>query len=101
MMEKETNVINLQFVYKLEIPRHVHLCETEADTCLDHYETTERIQHAVNLETNLTQPCNEEVEQICSLAIPDRSQQTGDRKALLREFSDVFAMNDNEHKKLN
>ena len=36
------------------------------------------------------------MEQICSLAIPDRNQQTDDRRTLLREFRDVLAMNDNE-----
>ena len=28
MMEKESNVVNLQFAYKTEVPRHVHLFET-------------------------------------------------------------------------
>ena len=35
MMEKESNVVNLQFAYKLEVPRHVHLCETKAESGLD------------------------------------------------------------------
>ena len=39
---------------------------------------------------------DEELEQICSLAIPDRNQQTDDRRTLLREFRDVLAMPDNE-----
>ena len=30
MMEKESNI-----VYEPEVPRHVHLCETEAETGLD------------------------------------------------------------------
>ena len=96
MMEKENNVVNLQFGYKLEVPRHVHLCETEAESGPDQIETTEETQHRVIAETNLTLSCDEELEQICSLAIPDINQQTDDRKTLLREFRDVFAMNDNE-----
>ena len=96
MMEKESNVVNLQFAYKPEVPRHVHLCETEAESGPDQIETTEETQHGVTAETNLTLSCNEELEQICSLAIPDINQQTDDRRTLLREFRDVFAMNDNE-----
>ena len=41
MMEKETNVVNLQFAYKPEVPRHVHLCETAAESGLDQIEKTE------------------------------------------------------------
>ena len=52
MIEKVSFNKNLQFVYKPEIPRRVHLCETEADTCLDHCETTERTQNTVNPKTN-------------------------------------------------
>ena len=96
MMEKESNVVNLQFAYKSEVPRHVHLCETGAESGLDQIETTEETQHGVTAETNPTLLCYEELEQICSLAIPDRNQQTDDRTKLLREFRDVFAMNDNE-----
>ena len=96
MMEKESNVVNLQFAYKPEVPRHVHLCETEAESCLDQIETMEETQHGVTAETNPTLSCDEELEQICSLAIPDRNQQTDDRRTLLRVFRDVFAMNDNE-----
>ena len=96
MMEKESNVVNLQFAYKPEVPRHVHLCETEAESGLDQIETTEGTQHVVTAETNLTRSCDEELEQICSLAIPDRNQQTDDRRTLLREFRDVSAMNDIE-----
>ena len=96
MMEKESNVVNLQFAYKSEVPRHVHLCETEAESGPDQIETTEKIKHGVTAETNLTLSCDEELEQICSLAIPDINQQTDDRKTLLREFRDVFAMNENE-----
>ena len=96
MMEKESNVVNLQFAYKPEVPRHVHLCEKEAESLLDQIETTEETQHRATAETNLTLSCDEELEQICSLAIPDRNQQTDDRRTLLREFRDVFAMNDNE-----
>ena len=93
MMEKESKVVNLQFAYKAEVSRHVHLCETEAESSPDQIETTEETQHGV---TNLTLSCNEELEHICSLAIPDINQQTDDRRTLLREFRDVFAMNDNE-----
>ena len=96
MMEKESNVVNLQFAYKTEVPRHVHLCETEAESGPDQIETTEETQHGVTAETNLTLSCNEELEHICSLAIPDINQQTDDRRTLLREFRDVFAMNNNE-----
>ena len=96
MMEKESNVVNLQFAYKPEVPRHVHLCETEAESGPDQIETTQETQHGLTAETNLTLSCNEELEQICSLAIPDINQQTDDRRTLLREFRDVFAMNDNE-----
>ena len=95
-MEKESNVVNLQFAYKPEVPRHVHLCETEAESGPDHIKTTEETQHGVSAETNLILSCDEELEQICSLAIPDIIQQTDDRRTLLREFTDVFAMNDNE-----
>ena len=83
MMEKASNVVNLEFVYKLEIYRLVYLCNREVDTCLDHCETTERTHHIANSETTLTQPCDEEVEHIRSLAIPDRSQQTDVRITLL------------------
>ena len=96
MMEKESNIVNLQFAYKLEIPRHVHLCELEAESGPDQIETTEKTQHGVTAETNQTLSCDEELEQICSLAIPDINQQTDERKTPLREFRDVFAMNDNE-----
>ena len=96
MMEKESTVVNLQFAYKPEVRRHVHLCETEAESGLDQIETTEETQHGVTVETNLTLSCDEELEQICSTAIPDKNQQTDDRRTLLREFRDVFAMNDNE-----
>ena len=61
MMEKEINVVNLQFAYKLEVPRHVHLCETEAESSPDQIETTEEIQHGVTAETNLTLSCDEEL----------------------------------------
>ena len=86
-MEKESNV---------EVPRHVHLYETEAESGPDQIETTEETQHGVTAETNLTLSCNEELEHICSLAIPDINQLTDDRRTLLREFRDVFAMNDSE-----
>ena len=86
----------MHFAYKAEVPRHVHLCETEAESGPDQIETTEETQHGVTAETNLTLSCNEELEHICSLAIPDINQQTDDRRTLLREFRDVFAMNDNE-----
>ena len=92
-MENESNVVNLQFAYKPEVPRHVPLCKTEAETGLDQIDTTEETQHGVTAETNLTLSCDEELEQICSLAIPDRNQQTDDRRLLLREFRDVFALN--------
>ena len=62
MMEKESNGINLQFAYKPEVPWHVHLCETEAETGLDEIETTEETQHGVTAETNLTLSCDEELE---------------------------------------
>ena len=70
MMEKESNVVNWQFAYKPE----VHLCEMEAESGPDQVETTEEIQHGVTAETNLTLSCDEELEQICSLAIPDINQ---------------------------
>ena len=95
-MEKESNIVNLQFAYKPEIPRHVHLCELEAESGPDQIETTEKTQHGVTAETNQTLSCDEELEQICSLAIPDINQQTDKRKTPVREFRDVFAMNDNE-----
>ena len=93
MMKKESNIVSLQFQYKPEDPRHVHHCETEAETGLDQIETTEKTQHGVTAETNLTLSCDEELEQICSLAIPDRNQQTDDIRTLLRKFRDVFATN--------
>ena len=96
MMEKESNVVNLQFAYKPEVPRHVHLCETEAESGLDQIETTEETQHGVTAKTNLIISCYEDLEQICSLAISDNNQQTDDRRTALREFRDVFAMNDKE-----
>ena len=96
MMEKESSVVILQFAYKPYVPRHVSLCETEVETGLDQIETTEETEHGVTAETNLTLSCDEELEQISSSAIPDRNQQTDDRRTLLREFRDVFAMNDNE-----
>ena len=96
MMEKEGNVVNLQFAYKTEVPRHVHLCETEAESGSDQSETTEETHHGVTPEANLTLSCDEELEQISSLAIADINQQTDDGRTLLREFRDVFAMNDNE-----
>ena len=96
MMEKESIVVNLHFAYKPEVPRHVHFCETEAQSGPDQIETTEQIQHGVTAETHLTLSCDEELEQICSLAIPDINQQTDDRRTLPREFRDVFALNDNE-----
>ena len=96
MMEKEGNVVNLQFAYKPEDSRHVHLCETEAESGLDQTESTEETQRGVTAETNLTLSCKEELEQNCSLAFPDRNQQTDDRRTLLREFRDVFAINDDE-----
>ena len=96
MMEKESNVVNLQFAYKIEVPRHLHLFETEAESGPDQIETTEETQHGITAETNLTLSCDEELEQICSLAIPDINQQTDDRRTLLREFRDVFAMIDSE-----
>ena len=71
MMEKESNVVNLQFAYKPEVSRHVHLCETEAESGPDQIETTEETQHGVTAETNLTLSCDGELEQICSIAIPD------------------------------
>ena len=46
MMEKESKNVNLQFAYKPEVPRHVHLCETEAEIGLDQIETTERKKHS-------------------------------------------------------
>ena len=39
MMEKESNDVNLRFAYKAEVPRHVHLCETEAESGPDQIET--------------------------------------------------------------
>ena len=96
MMEKESNVVNLQFAYKFEVSRHVHLCKTEAETGLDRIGTAEETQHRITAETNLTLSCDEELEQICFLAIQDKKQQTDDRTTLLQEFRDVFAMNDNE-----
>ena len=60
MMEKESSVVNLQFVYRPEVHRNVHLCEKEGEVSLDCRETTEK--------TNLTHPCYEEVEPICSLS---------------------------------
>ena len=54
MMKKESNVVILQFAHKPEVPRHVHFCETEADSVLDQIETTEETQHEVTAETNLT-----------------------------------------------
>ena len=96
MIEKEGNVVKLQFAYKPEVPRQVHLCETKAETGLDQIETTEETQHGVTAETNLTLSCDECLEQICSLAIPDINQETNDRRTLLREFRDVFARNDNK-----
>ena len=95
-MEKQSNVVTLLFAYEPEVTRHVHLRETEAETGLDQIETTEETKHGVSAEINLTLSCNEELEQICSLAIPGRNQQTDDRRTLLREFRDVFAMKDNE-----
>ena len=94
-MEKESNVVNLQFAHKPEVPRHVHLCETEAESGLDQIETMQETQNEVTAETNPTLSCDEELEQICSLAVPDKTQKTDDRRTLLREFRDVFAMNDN------
>ena len=35
MMEKEGKVVNLQLVYKADLPSNVNPCETEADTCLE------------------------------------------------------------------
>ena len=96
MMEKESNVVNLQFAYKLEVPMHVHLCETEAESGPDQIKTTEETEHGVTAETNLILSCDKELEQICSSAIPDINQKIDDRRTLLREFRDVFAMNDNE-----
>ena len=96
MMDKESNAVNLQFAYKSEVPRHVNLCETEAESGLDQIETREETQHGVTAETNQILSCDEELEQICSLPIPDRNQQTDDRRTLLRDFRAVFAMNDNE-----
>ena len=74
MMKKESNVLNLQFSYKLEVPRHVHLCETEAQSGFDQIETTEETQHGVTAETNTILSCDEELEKICSSAIADRNQ---------------------------
>ena len=82
--------------YKPEVPRNIHFCETEAESGPDQIETTEETKHGVTAETNLTLSCDEELEQICSLAITDINQQTDDRRTLLREFRDVFAMNDNK-----
>ena len=45
MMEKESYVVNLHFAYKPEVPRHVHLCETEPEPGLDQIEKTEERQH--------------------------------------------------------
>ena len=84
MMEKESNVVNLQFAYKPEVPRHVHLCETETESSHEQIEITEEIQQGVTAETNLI---------CCFLAIPYIIQQSDDRRT---EFKDVFAMNDNE-----
>ena len=47
MMEKENNVVNLQFSYKSEVPRHAHFCEAEAESGLDQIETTQETQHGV------------------------------------------------------
>ena len=96
MMEKKSIVAKLKFAYKLEVPRDVRLCETEAESGLNQIEATEETQHGVTAETNITLSCDEDLEQICSLAIPDRNQETDDRRTLLREFRDVFAMNDNK-----
>ena len=96
LMEKESNVLYLQFAYKPEVPMHVHLCETEAETGSDQIETTEETQHVVTAETNIILSCDKKLEQICSSAIPDINQQRDDRRTLLPEFRDVFAMNDNE-----
>ena len=90
IIDNESNLVHLQFFYKHEIARPVHHCESKAEAVLITVKNGKK-QHAVNPETNLTQPCDEEVEQICSLAIPDRGQQNYDRRALLREFRDVFA----------
>ena len=65
-MEKESNVVNLHFAYKPEVPRHIYLCETEAESSLDQIETTKETQHGVIADTNRTLACNEELEQICS-----------------------------------
>ena len=73
----------MQFAYKPEVPRHVNFCETEAESGLDQIETTEETQHRATAETNLTLSCDEVLEQICSLAIPDRNQQTDGRRTLL------------------
>ena len=54
MMEKESNVVVLHFAYKPEVPRHVHLCETEAESGPGQIKTTEETQHGVTAETNLT-----------------------------------------------
>ena len=69
LMEKESNVVNLQFAYKPEVHRLVHLCEREAESGLDQNETTKETQHGVTAETNLTLSCDEELEQICFLAM--------------------------------
>ena len=68
-MEKESNVVNLQFAYKSEVSRHVYPCKTEAETGLDPIGTAEETQHGITAETNLTLSCDEELEQICSSAI--------------------------------
>ena len=47
MTEKESNVVNLQYACKPEVARHLHLCETEAETALDRIETTEETQHGI------------------------------------------------------
>ena len=73
MLEKESNVKNLQFAYKPEVPRHVHLCETEAESSLDQFEIKDETQLGVTAETSLTLSCDEDKEQIFSLAIPDRN----------------------------
>ena len=86
MMEKEGNVVTLHFAYKLEVPRHVHLCETEAETGFNQIETTEETQQGLTAETNQTLSCDGELEQICSFGIADRNQKKDDRRTLLREF---------------
>ena len=95
-LEDALGKINLVTAEDTNEPMSIQFQEDVNSIRLDQIETTEETQHRATAETNLTLSCDEELEQICFLAIPDRNQQTDDRRTLLREFRDVFAMNDNE-----